>query len=100
MRKIDDKLISKAIDGDPRAFEVIYNQTYSTAKGIALSIVHNEHDAEDLIQDSYVKLLKNLPQLINCSRFQSYFNKIVANTCKDYQKKKKPTLRIFGGLFL
>ena len=92
MRKIDDKLISKAIDGDPRAFEVIYNQTYSTAKGIALSIVHNEHDAEDLIQDSYVKLLKNLPQLINCSRFQSYFNKIVANTCKDYQKKKKPNL--------
>lgn len=92
MKIIDEKIIKKAINGDSRAFETIYTQTYSIAKSIAFSIIHNEHDAEDLVQESYIKLLVNLPKLKDCNKFYSYFNKTVANTCKDYQKKKKPNL--------
>lgn len=92
MKAIKDETIKKVIDGDARAFEVLYNQTYSMAKNIALSLVHNEYDAEDIIQDSYIKLLKNLPNITNTNSLFSYFNRIVANSCKDFQKKKRPNL--------
>ena len=73
MKAIKDETIKKVIDGDARAFEVLYNQTYSMAKNIALSLVHNEYDAEDIIQDSYIKLLKNLPNITNTNSLFSYF---------------------------
>ncbi|MGN0515826.1 RNA polymerase sigma factor [Eubacterium sp.] len=92
MKAVKDETIKKVIDGDARAFEILYNQTYFMAKNIALSLVHNEYDAEDIIQDSYIKLLKNLPNITNTDSLFSYFNKIVANGCKDYQKKRKPNL--------
>lgn len=53
--EMDSEIIKKAKAGDNRALEEIYNQTRQTVYFTALGIVKNEEDAEDLVQDTYIK---------------------------------------------
>lgn len=92
MIQVDNKIVKKAKAGDKTAFEKLYLSTHDDAKKIAQSIRHNEYDAEDLVQESYIKLMTNFSSLNDDEKFAPFFNRIVANTCKDYQKKKKPKL--------
>ena len=93
---MDNKLLTeyvkKAKAGDQQALSEICNMTYGEAGLIARSIIKDKHACEDAIQDVYVKMIVNLPNLKNEERFMPWFKRIVANTCKDAVVKKKPTL--------
>ena len=56
--KLDENLIIKTGEGDLEAFKEIYLLTDSAVMGFALSIVKNHHDAEDIMQDTYIKIKK------------------------------------------
>ena len=53
--EIDD-LISKTANGDMAAFEQLYKLTSKSVWAYVLSIIKNTHDAEDVLQDTYVKI--------------------------------------------
>ena len=53
------------------------------------------HLAEDLVQEAYLTAFEKLPQLQEAENFPSWLHMIVANKCRDYLKKKKPTKK-FG----
>ena len=46
--------------GDKSAFDEFYKLTSPKAYFIALKITRNEHDAEDILQESYIKALEKL----------------------------------------
>lgn len=90
-----EKLAAEVIkyqNGDGRAFETIYNMTNRAAYFTALKIVKNEDDAQDVLQDSYVKVLDKLSTLDKPESFMSWFNMLVANTAKNYLAKNNPVL--------
>ena len=90
-----EKLAAEVIkyrNGDGRAFEAIYNMTNQAAYFTALKIVKNEDDAQDVLQDSYVKVLDKLSTLDKPESFMSWFNMLVANTAKNYLAKNNPVL--------
>ena len=94
--EIDFKRITKLVvqiqTGDDSAFEELYHLTSKRAFFLAKEFVKNDDDAEDILQDSYIKALSKINELENPETFVSWFNRIVANKSKDYIKKKKPSL--------
>lgn len=54
--KIDETLFSKIGAGDQNAFCTLYCQTKSAVYAYSLSILHNQIDAEDAMQETYLKI--------------------------------------------
>lgn len=85
------ELVVKFQNGDGKAFEEIYNMTYRTARFTALKILNNnESDADDVMQDCYIKVMKKIGTLKDPSSFMSWFNQIVANQSKSVIRKNNP----------
>lgn len=51
-----DQYIQDISSGDQKALEKLYEQTSYAIYGFALSILHNTQDAEDILQEVYVKI--------------------------------------------
>lgn len=84
--------VIKAMDGDQEAISELYYTTYPKLRAVAVSILKNEDDADDIVQDSYIKAFSSLHQLDNAKKFEPWLCRIVSNKCKDYLKKNKPIL--------
>ena len=86
------ELVVNLQNGDNNAFNELYKLTSPRAYFVALEITKNEQDAEDILQESYVKMLERIGSLDKPESFVSWFHQIVANRSKDSLRKKKPTL--------
>ncbi len=51
---VDDALIKRIADGDMEAFRQLYEIASGSIYGFALSITKNAHDAEDVLQDTFL----------------------------------------------
>lgn len=58
-RPIDEELIFKIADGDTDAFHTLYDLTAPSVYGFALSITKNSHDADDVMQETFLKVYQN-----------------------------------------
>lgn len=85
-------LVKKIQSGDDSAFDELYKLTSERAYFVALEFTKNNQDAEDILQESYVKALSKINELEKAETFSSWLNQIVANKSKDFLKKKKPML--------
>lgn len=81
-------LIKQIRRGNQSAFEEFYKLTSSKAYFIALKITQNEQDAEDILQESYIKALEKINEIDTSQNINSWFLKIVANKSKDLLKSK------------
>lgn len=85
-------LIQKLQGGDKTAFEELYKLTSPKAYFVALKICQNEHDAEDILQESYIKVLEKIDTVDPEKNFTAWLYQIVANKSKNLIKSKKPLL--------
>lgn len=92
MNKNFKDIISAALSGDEAAYEALYTMTKDPAYFVALSMTHNEQDALDILQESYIKAFTHLDTVDPPENFDNWFNRIVANCSKDFLKRKKPML--------
>ncbi|MEM1483745.1 RNA polymerase sigma factor [Oscillospiraceae bacterium PP1C4] len=53
---LDESLIARIGNDDGEAFRALYCQTDRAVYGFALSILKNQQDAEDIMQDTYLKI--------------------------------------------
>jgi len=83
-------LVLRAAQGEQDAFQELYLATRQKAYFTALSITKNEADAQDILQESYLKAYQSLSQLENPALFVSWLNQIAANKAKNYINKRKP----------
>ncbi len=86
------ELVIEIQNGKTDAFNELYKLTSSRAYFVALQITKNEEDAQDVLQDSYIKALEKIGSLDKPESFVSWFHQMVANKSKDSLKKKKPSL--------
>ena len=86
------EIVINAQNGNKDAFSKLYELTYEKAYYTALKITKDSNDAQDMIQDAYVKAFTSLDTLNEPAKFQSWFNCIVANMCRNFLVKKKPNL--------
>ena len=79
-------------NGDKKAFDELYSLTNKKAYFVALQIVKDEHIAQDILQESYVKAIDKIQSLENTESFVRWFHQIVTNKSMDYLRKKNPVL--------
>lgn len=91
-------LVNLAIKGDNGARTELYNLTCDKAFSLALQMTKNREEAEDILQDSYMKAFSSLQTMTNAANFPSWFYCIVSNKCKDYLKSKRRGVVMFSDL--
>lgn len=101
---MNNKDIAKIVEEfqkDPdKNFDLLYKSTYKTVYIMAFSYLKNKEDAEDITQEIFVKIYNNISSLKNPAAFNSWMNRIVANSCYralEYKKKTNGHLRIDDG---
>lgn len=58
-RPVDEELILKIADGDMDALHSLYEAVSGSVYGFALSIVKNKYDADDVLQDTFLRVYSN-----------------------------------------
>lgn len=87
-----EELVKEFLEGNNKAFEAIYMATYKNVYFTCLSFLKNEKDAEDVTQDVYEAVYKNVKTLKNPENLQVWIYKIAVNKCKNVLKKEKAIL--------
>ena len=82
----ESELITKAMAGDRQAFSqlVASNQGYLYA--IAYRYLSNEDEAEDAVQETFVKLWKNFSKYREEVKLTTWLYRILVNHCLDIKK--------------
>ncbi|MEP7362339.1 MAG: sigma-70 family RNA polymerase sigma factor [Acidobacteriota bacterium] len=75
------ELISLACSRDEGAFQELVRRHYDRAYKQALSILRNEEDAHDEVQNAFLKIWKNLSQFQGNSKLSTWIGRIVVNQC-------------------
>ena len=81
--------VADAKQGRQEAFTFLYENTYRDKWYIAQKYMRNETEAQDILQDAYVKAWQNLDRLQEPEKFPNWLSVIVASTALDVMKKKK-----------
>ncbi|MDD2217527.1 MAG: RNA polymerase sigma factor [Eubacteriales bacterium] len=88
-------IIQRAIDGDESAFETLVLSCEKKAYNISFRYLRNDEDAQDAVQESFIKLYRHLKTFNFSSRFDTWFYRIVVNVCKDILRKRKTQQELY-----
>jgi len=82
-------LIKRSQKGDINSFEELIKEYKKIAYNIALKMLKNKEDAEDVSQEALIKVYKSINRFNMDSSFKTWLYRIVANTCLDHLRKNK-----------
>jgi RNA polymerase sigma-70 factor (ECF subfamily) len=85
----DDVLVSMAQNGDNSAFTELVERHTPTVRRLALSILKNQEDAEDEVQNATWKAYQHLSGFNQEAKFSTWFSRIVVNQCLMRLRKDK-----------
>ncbi|EOR92502.1 RNA polymerase ECF-type sigma factor [Arcticibacter svalbardensis MN12-7] len=92
MQQIDDAVIlQKFADERTRdqAFSLLINKYQQKIYWHVRRLVINHDDADDLVQDAFIKVWKNLATFRNDSQLYTWIYRIATNECLTFLNKKK-----------
>ena len=81
------ELVRKTQRGDSEAFAELYTATYQKQYRFAYRYVKDPYLAQDILQDVYILVLKNIDTLKNPRLFVSWLNQITFRICFDVCQK-------------
>ncbi|NNE02259.1 MAG: sigma-70 family RNA polymerase sigma factor [Eudoraea sp.] len=88
-QKEDHYYIEETLHGNTRAYEVLVDRYKSMVYTIAIRITKNREDAEEIAQDTFLKVFKALASFKGESKFSTWVYKIAYYGSLDYLKKKQ-----------
>jgi len=85
----DGKYIEMVLQGNSDAFANLVDKYKDMVFTLALRIVKNTEDAEEIAQDAFVKAYKSLPGFKGNAKFTTWLFRIVYNTAVSKVRKSK-----------
>ncbi|WP_264525917.1 RNA polymerase sigma factor [Flavobacterium sp. N502536] len=85
----DQHYIDKILQGDTNAFAVLVDRYKNMIFTLALQMVKNREEAEEVSQDTFIKIYSSLSKFKGDSKFSTWAYKVAYNTCLDRLKKNK-----------
>ena len=92
---ISEKLWKAVVDfknGNEEAFSSIYEESYKYLYTCVINIIRDQELTADMLQETYVEIVKKISQLQNEKDFLSWASTIANRKCFAYLKKKKDVL--------
>ncbi len=87
----DEELMSAAKGGDMDAFGRLVQRHQGAAWGAAYRFLGNAHDADDVAQRAFMKILEAAPRYEPSASFKTYLYKVVTRLCIDHAEKQRPS---------
>jgi RNA polymerase sigma-70 factor (ECF subfamily) len=100
MQQNDIQLIHHILSGDTRSYSVLIDRHKDLAFTIAYRLLNNREDAEEVVQDAFIKVYRSLSGFRQDSKFSTWLFRIVYNTAISKKRSKKPDFHSMEDLTL
>ena len=77
------RMVNEAMDGNPEGFEAILSAYSSRLYGYFVRATRSHHDAEDMLSDLMLKLVKVIKKYDDRGKFEPWLFRIAANMVRD-----------------
>jgi RNA polymerase sigma-70 factor (ECF subfamily) len=84
----DSALAAACRAGDLRAFERLYQLHGARMKSMARNLLGGSSDAEDAVQDTFLKIQRSIASFRGQSSFATWSFRILINTCYDTRRSR------------
>jgi RNA polymerase sigma factor (sigma-70 family) len=85
----DQHYINLIRNGNQNTFTVLVDRYKNLVFTLALKMLNNREEAEEIAQDTFIKVYNSLNNFKGDSKFSTWIYKITYNTCLDRLKKNK-----------
>src|SRR5277367_1122946 len=88
-------LIARCRQGDERAWDALFDLHYAAAARFVfqLSPTFSREDVEEVCQDTFLAVIKNIESFEGGSRLQTWIFRIAANKARDYRQRQQAAKR-------
>ena len=87
--KDDIWYLNKVLNGDTQCFTYFVDKYKNVVFSIALKVLRNREDAEELAQESFIKAYKSLHTFKGTAQFSTWLYRITYNNCISEVRKRK-----------
>jgi RNA polymerase sigma-70 factor (ECF subfamily) len=88
MAESDVDIVELVQSGDRKAFSVLIERHKDRAMALAVRMLRNRQDAEEALQDAFVRAYQALPRFEGRSSFGTWFYRIVFNVCSSALERR------------
>jgi RNA polymerase sigma-70 factor (ECF subfamily) len=88
MEARDEELLLAVADGDPAPLRALYDRYKSRLMTYAFYVLGDRAIAEDVVQETFVRVFKHAKRFDNAKRFSTWIYSITANLCRDELRKR------------
>ena len=89
-RPVDEEQLLDGIRaGDVSAFERLYEAHGARMKSVAANLLGNSQDAEDAVQETFLKIYRGAAAFRGGSRLSTWIYRVLVNTCYDMMRRKR-----------
>ncbi len=85
----DEELVKQAQDGIVSGFEALVRRYHPRCMRLALGILNNREEAEEAVQDAFIRVHANIDSFRGDAKFSTWLYKILYNLCYTRLRKKK-----------
>lgn len=91
-RQLDQELVERAQQGDTQAFNALVNKYQRRLARLLSRLIKDEHEVNDVVQESFIKAYRALPNFRGDSAFYTWLYRISINTAKNFlaNSNKRP----------
>lgn len=83
-----DPLVDAARNGDTEAFDELVRRTYGDVFKLAVRLTGNETDANDVVQDTYVRAFRGLRRFRGDAQFSTWLYRIASNCASSFTARR------------
>jgi len=88
----ESDLIKGCIEGDRRMQEELYRRFSPKMYAVCLRYANNSEDAQDLLQEGFIKIFRNLHRFRAEGSFEGWIRRVFVNTAIEHYRKKSAQL--------
>jgi RNA polymerase sigma-70 factor (ECF subfamily) len=89
METLEATAVAQVLAGDRDAFRVLVDAHARSVFSVAFRMTGNREDADEIVQETFLRAYKNLDRFESRSRFSTWIYRIAVNRCLDFLEKKK-----------
>ena len=94
MPAVDEEIVRRVLAGEKRAFAELVERHKDKAMTLAFRMLKNREEAEEALQDAFVRAFYALPRFEWKASFSTWLYRIVYNVCASSLGKRSPTVLV------
>lgn len=91
----ETELLARCRRGEAGAWDELFDRHYAPAARFIFQLAHDftQEDAEEICQEVFLSVIKNIESFQGGSQFQTWLFRITANKARDYREKRQAAKR-------